>query len=436
MQARMVLNYLQATRSYKLPRRELEELQARRLRVSLTEAYENVPFYNQSFKSAGFKPEDLASVEDLRRVPTTTKRDLLAMHDEARASGRAKGMKEVSSSGTTGQPTVLLRGRQRYPVNRAIRYRELTHIGIWPWSRVATLWAPRKYWKQEIKGGVSKPFTGVDSLPVRVFGRKLPNLLTLWVDPGDPLKDGRTLADFKPEFIYSRPSHLRRITRSYGSDPAMRPKAIIAGGEIVTNTALEELRRAYATKVIREYGSSDAGKLAGECLFENGLHTWEDYKICEVLKDGEAVAPGEVGELVVTHLMGDIIPLVRYRTGDYVRLGGDDRCHCGSSLRRLSAIEGRTGDCVIGKGGEKTLALEVADRLESEFGLRDFQLVQTGLHDFTLLLTQDDLDRRDEIRGVKEYLEGLAGAEVNLDLGPRSNDDYWLKTRPVVCRLN
>jgi phenylacetate-coenzyme A ligase PaaK-like adenylate-forming protein len=102
---------------------------------------------------------------------------------------------------------------------------------------------------------------------------------------------------------------------------------------------------------------------------------------------------------------------------------------------RLSSIEGRENDCVIGEDGERFLATEVSDRLESEFGLRDFQLVQNSLNEFTLLLRADDIERRKEVSGVKEYLEEIAGSPVNLEVRPRSDDDYWVKTRPVVCRV-
>jgi len=406
-----VLCYMQSMKTSKLPRRQLEQLQARKLRDALRYAYANLPAFNETLRRIGFHPEDLKRVEDVRRLPMSSKADIMKRRQDALAAGRTRGVKLVSTSGTTGQSAVLVRTTERTSVNVALNIRSLLQIGLRPWSRVATLWAPARYWKTLTKDGETKPLTGLDYVPVRFFGRTLPNILTIWVDPNDPARDGRTIADFRPDFVYSRPSHLRRIARYCGAEHGIEPKVIVMAGEIMSKTAFDELHASYGAKIVRNYGSAEMGKLGADCLYERGIHTWEDYKLYEVLKDGEPVAPGEVGELVVSDLFRDTFPIFRYRTGDFVRLGGYDRCECGSCTMRLSSIEGRENDCVIGEDGERFLATEVSDRLESEFGLRDFQLVQNSLNEFTLLLRADDIERRKEVSGVKEYLEEIAGSQ-------------------------
>lgn len=427
--------YFQSLRTANLPRRELEILQTRKLKVALRYAGQTVPMYRETFKRIGFDPETLTKVEDLRRLPTHSKSDILGAQEEAAAAGRTRGAKMMTTTGTTGRPSVLARDRDSSALDRALSFRKMTGVGIRPWSRVATLWAPERYWRQEVKNGVPEPTTGVYNLPVKFLGRNLPNLMTLWVDPSRPDLDGRTLAAFRPQFLYSRPSHLRRIARYFGEAPGIRPKVIMATGEIVTETGFKDLRRAYGAKVIRNYGAVGLGTLAGDCLHETGLHTWEDYKIYEVLDGDEQVSPGEVGELVMTVLHPDVVPLVRFRTGDYVRLGSDDRCECGSSTRRLATIEGREDDCVVGSEGRRFGALEVADRIESQFGFRDFQLIQSGPRRFSLLLRGDDMNRKDEFGRVRAYLEELTGPPVQIEVSQRSDDDYWMKTRPVVCKV-
>ena len=427
--------YLQSLRASKLPRGQLRELQARRLRAALTFAASTVSIYRDMFRERSLTPADVRSADDLRKLPLYSKADIMRGQEEAMKEGGAAGARLITSSGTTGRPSALARSREAVAVNRALGFRKMTELGIRPWSKVATLWAPQKYWRSQVERGVAKPVTGLYDLPITFLGRTLPNILTLWVDPRDPGRDRRTLASFDPEYVYSRPSHLRRMARKSGPNLGISPKAIMATGEIVTETGVRELRSAYGAKVIRSYGAAGVGSLAGECLYESGLHTWEDYKVYEVLKDGDAVSPGEVGELVITVLHRDVIPLIRFRTGDLVRLGADDRCECGSSMRRLSSIEGREDDCVVGKDGERFLATEVSDYLESKFGLRDFQLVQRGMFEFGLLLTADNLEWYKGGSGVKEYLEEIVGSPVNLEVRPRSDDDYWVKTRPVVCKV-
>lgn len=434
MSARQAYHYIDSLRTYGLPRNELEQLQLRRMRAILRYADRNVAQCHETFGRVGFDPEKVQKADDLRKLPALSKPEILKLHQEALASGRAKGARLLTTSGTTsGQPSVLAVSKRGRAVNRALSLRKKTKWGLRPWSRVATLWAPERFWRQEMTaGGAFRPITGVYRFPL---GLRPPNLLTLWVDPSDPVKDGKTLAAFKPDFIYSRPSYLRRIARFSGAGLGLRPKAIFPTGEIMTDACFGELRDAFGARILRNYGAVGFGGLGFDCRYETGLHTNEDYKYYEVLKDGEQVSEGEVGELVVTLLYPELVPVLRFRTGDYVRLGPEERCECGSSTRRLIGVEGRENDWIVGRDGSKSLALEVANHIEADFGLRDFRLIQRSLVVFTLLLGRSDPDDDVRISAVERYLDDLTGSKVSLDVRPRTEEDYWLKTRPVVSEV-
>ncbi|MDG7010643.1 MAG: phenylacetate--CoA ligase family protein [Nitrososphaerota archaeon] len=426
------LYYLRSLRSYKLPRRELEELQAKKLRGVLAHLEGSSPKYRRMLRQKGLGAEDFRRIEDIRKLPFSTKADLVREQQGTATGGRAHG-KVITSSGTTGRRVALARTRERGAVNRALSLRTMFHIGIMPWSRVATLWGPREYWKREVmKDGSSRPYTTSDDYPVRLFGRNLPNLLALQTDLDDPGRDARALREFGPDFIYSRPSFLRRIARAAGTPLGVEPRAIVATGETVTETGLRELRRDYGAKVIRNFGNSDVGKIGSDCLYEAGLHTWEDFKVFEILKDGEPVSEGEVGELVVTTLYRDASPRVRYRTGDYVRLGERTRCECGSSTTRIASVEGRKDDCLFGRTGARIWGNEVSDHLESAFGLRDFRLVQDGA-EYTLKLPPGEAARFALGPALGAYLEEMTSLPAHLQVDVMDQKDYWVKARPVTC---
>ena len=144
MDFREVLLYLGSIRNYKLPRRELEELQAKKLRAVITYLHQSVPFYSRVFRESGLDPGVVRKVQDIRGLPFTTKADLLEAQGSARPSGGKGSGRIITSSGTTGRPVALARSHQREVVNRALSIRTMMQVGLMPWSRVATLWAPRR----------------------------------------------------------------------------------------------------------------------------------------------------------------------------------------------------------------------------------------------------------------------------------------------------
>lgn len=436
MSVQEAISYMGSVKNFKLPRSELERLQVRRLRAVLGQAGSRVPAYREAFRKAGFDPAELKSVEDIRRLPTFSKADMLRIQRGIRTAAMPRGTRYATSSGTTGKRVTMASGAKRAAVRGAVRLRLMMLNGIRPWSRIATLWAPQRFWRSEVlSDGRSRPHTLLQDRPVWLFGKLLPNILPVVVDPTNPARDGRALKKFGPDFIYGRPSYLRRIARALGPELGVEPEAIAATGEVVTETGMRELRSAYKTRITRIYGSADVGGIAADCRFETGMHAWEDFMVYEVLKDGEQVSPGEVGELVLTFLFEDPVPRIRYRTGDYVKMAEDGPCACGSRTRRIASIEGREDDCLIGEDGERRLATEVADYFESALGMRDFRLVQRGTADFSLSLLPADAKAFAGAGKVSEYLEGLVGSKVDLEIEEMNPRDLWDKTRPVICAL-
>ena len=429
-----VLCYLKSTRSYRLPREELTRLQFRKLSRILAGASRYVPHYRTLFSSLGLGPEDVRTMDDLRRLPLLTKREVTSDPSKFRRKGARVGAGR-RSTGTTGSSVVVDWSSEQLDVQNAMLVRRAAIAGFKPWNRLVTMWPPVAYWARSTKQGEEGlPTTLLFDFP---FGPAVPRLRgpvrVLWAVPDDPLNEARALYRLSPDFLMGRPSFMRRVgiaLRSAGL--AVSPRALLVGGEVCSRTVMKELEELYASKALTFYGSSEFGALASGCSAHMGSHLFEDFAMFEVLKDGERVGPGEEGELVVTALHNEAMPLIRYRTGDLVRLSDPGTCGCGSGLTRVERFMGRAGDAFVSASGKRTPGLEVADRLDEALGLRDYQVVQLGLDRVELRLSPEQIADGALVGRVERFLEGLAGAQLQFTVKKRDEEEYWKKVRPVI----
>ncbi len=419
-------------RSWKLDKDELRRLQDRKLRRLLTSAYATVPFYHDEMKEAGRMPGDIGGVGDLWKLPSVTKAMAAAAYPDRIM---AKGMKSAQvrgGSGTSGTRFTNEQSPESMWAREAARVRMFLKMGVFPWTRVLTLWPPPSTWKKDEEG---QPTTPMYDLAPRFTGRRMPGTRPIMI-PLDPDRaDFSAASGFRPEFIACRPSHLRRLAgRLIDTGVTSDLRGLITTAEAATDVGIKELEMKFGVRTFMPLGSAETSVLATECKFHTGLHFTEDFIVVEVLRGDEPVGPGETGEIAITVLHNLLMPLIRFRTGDYALLADDDKCGCGSNFRRVKKALGRSSDWVVTAGGERVWGLNVADQLESEFGLRDFQLIQRAQTDFVLRLTERELDEA-AWREVKNYLGGLVGAEVKLDTEERPIEELWSKIRPVYTKI-
>lgn len=153
------------------------------------------------------------------------------------------------------------------------------------------------------------------------------------------------ILDFKPSIITGSPSYLRQLAETVISKriDELRPKVLVAGGEPLDEPTRKHLENTFDCKAYNSYGAFDVGYLALECTNKLGSHILADSLVMEVMKDGNLVAPGERGDIVVTGLSNSAMPLLRYRLGD-VGILTDETCSCGRAFPMLKSIEGRSID--------------------------------------------------------------------------------------------
>lgn len=437
MMARLLWNFQFAMRSFYFRRRRIEELQKEKLSRLLRFAYGYVPYYKRMFKQNGIRPDDIKEAAQLRLLPTLSKEDLVRNYPSGLMARTGSEAVVRRGSGTTGITASVAHSQASLDIRHALFFRFLALSGLRPWDKVATLWIPEAYWRREPDStGRLRPTTSMFGYPIWLLGRQIPNLRVLRSVPGDEKAEARALYDLKPDFVFGRPTQLRRVGRGLRElGLEMAPKGLFASTEFQTPTCRKELETRFHSKVFSAMGTSETGGVACTCLERSGYHMYEDFMVIEVLRDDEQARPSEVGELVVTHLHNYLTPLIRYRTGDFVRLGKENGCDCGSELALFESVEGRNNDFLVNATGERVWPTEVAEHLESDFSLRDFQIVQVSLNEIVLRLMPSDLQKTQNLAGLKSYLEKVTGNPISLGLEERSEDERWRKARPVVCKV-
>ncbi len=319
---------------------ELRALQLQRLRASLSLAYEKVPHNRQKFEAANVKPADLKSLEDLKHFPFTTKADLRATYPFGMfAVPREQVVRIHASSGTTGKPTVV----------------GYTSADIETWSNLVArsirAAGARKGDMVHVSYGYGL-FTG--GLGAHYGAEKL-GLTVVPFGGGQTERQVQLMNDFRPDIIMVTPSYMLAIADEFerqGVDPKTCSLRIgIFGAEPWTNEMRAEIQNRLSLQAVDIYGLSEVmgPGVASECAeTQDGPTLWEDHFYPEIVDpDTGAVLPeGEFGELVLTSLTKEALPIIRYRTRDLTRLlPGTAR-----TMRRMQKITGRSDDMMIIRG--------------------------------------------------------------------------------------
>ncbi|MFG6498889.1 phenylacetate--CoA ligase PaaK [Sulfitobacter sp. 1A13191] len=321
-------------------RDEISALQLDRLKWSLRHAYDNVPFYKQSFDEAGVHPDDLKQLSDLSRFPFTVKTDLRDNYPFGMfAVPRDQVARIHASSGTTGQPTVVGYTKDDLANWGQVVARSLRAAGMRPGDMLHNAYGYGLF-----TGGLGIHL-GADAL----------GLSTVPISGGMTPRQVRLIEDFAPKGITVTPSYALSILDEFakqGIDPRQSSLEVgIFGAEPWTNAMRQEIEQAFDMHAVDIYGLSEVmgPGVSMECVeTKDGLHIWEDHFYPEIInpETGAPVEDGEMGELVFTSLTKQAFPIIRYRTRDLTRLlAGTAR-----SMRRMEKVTGRSDDMIILRG--------------------------------------------------------------------------------------
>ncbi|MBQ9370470.1 MAG: phenylacetate--CoA ligase, partial [Clostridia bacterium] len=328
-----------------LPRSEIEAIQLERLQETVHRVYEKVLPYRKKMDAVGIKPDDIKTLKDLAKLPFTTKADLRDNYPFGLFAVPQKELVRVhASSGTTGKPTVV-----GYTRNDLDMWTECV-------SRIAAMGGATADDMAQICFGYGM-FTGALGLH---YGLENIGATIVPSSTGNSEKQIMFMKDFRTTLLVATPSYalrLAEVANQMGVDirKDLCVHIALVGSELLTDAMREEMHKVWGKDclVTSNYGMSElmGPGVSGECEQLNGMHINEDYFIPEIINSetGEVLPIGEKGELVVTCIKKEALPLIRYRTKDVTRLMYEP-CKCGRTTCRMENLDGRTDDMLKIRG--------------------------------------------------------------------------------------
>lgn len=326
----------------KLTRSEIEALQTEHLKKTVRQCM-NSEFYRRRFAESHIDPDDIRSLSDLSRIPFTTKQDLRDSYPFGMSAvPLSRVVRLHSSSGTTGTPTVILHTQRDLDEWANAVARCLYMVGL----------RPGDIFQNSSGYGM---FTGGLGFQ---YGAERLGMLTVPAAAGNTKRQIKFITDFGTTALHAIPSYAGRlyeVMEEMGIDPRRDThlRTLIIGAEPHSEEQRRRIEQMLGVKAYNSFGMSEmcGPGVAFECTEQNGLHIWEDYYIVEIVDPMtlEPVPEGEVGELVLTTINREAMPLLRYRTRDLTRILPGE-CPCGRHHLRLDRMKGRSDDMIILKG--------------------------------------------------------------------------------------
>ncbi|MDI6643716.1 MAG: phenylacetate--CoA ligase [Methanobacteriaceae archaeon] len=398
-----------------MPRDELEKLQLKRLQEIVKRAYDNVPYYQEKFQEANIKPEDIKTLKDIEKLPFTTKTDLREAYPFGMFAVPNEDIVEVhTSSGTTGKPTVSGYTAKDLDIWGEVMARSLDMAGATKKDRIQNCYGY----------GL---FTG--GLGVHYGAQKIGSTV-IPISAGNTKRQIEIMQDFETSIITCTPSYAlylaEMIEKNDIDTDELNLKAGVFGAEMWTEEMREEIEKRLNILAVNIYGLTEiiGPGVAQECEEKKGLHIFEDHFYPEIIdsKTLKTLPDGEKGELVLTTLTREGMPIIRFRTKDITALRRE-KCDCGRTLVRMDRITGRTDDMLKIRGvivfpSQIERALLKIEGLEPHY-----QIIVTRPHHLDELEVQVETSEKlfsDEVKHVEEVKKMIEN-RIHSEIGLRVN---------------
>jgi phenylacetate-CoA ligase len=386
-------NYRRLSKNQWREREAIRRWQSARLRRLVESAGRHVPYYRDLLARARIAPESIRSIEDLARIPVTTKRELQAMDVQLRVDARyeAARLSPQQSSGSTGRPFTVLYDRHFRAVRDALFLRALRTAGY-------------------------------------RFGRKLMLVTTVrpnpktWLRPRwryasieDPPEElCKAFLGFAPEILYGCVTPLRLLAEELSArKSAFRPPlGVVTTAETLDSSTRRILAEFFGCPVFDIYGLTEMGVVGWECPEHDGYHVAEDTTIVEAIPSGE----GGESRLVMTNLELLAMPFLRYDTGDLGVLEETASCRCGRTFSVLRRVEGRFVDCVRLRDGRRISPYRLTCEIEKLPGLNRYQVVQNHIDSFTVRVEQSNGEGAPPEDAIRATVQAIVGGSATVDI--------------------
>ena len=351
---------------------KIRALQEDKLHRLVVHAYRHVPYYRERMKELGLTPDDIRSLDDLRKLPMLSKADVRKhlFFDIMSDNHKKSEILKISTSGSTGEPFVCF-------VDRAqLEFRWAATLRAQEWTGYRFGDRQLRLWHQTL--GLSKLQVAREYSDAFLSRRRF---IPAYEMSDETLRAFvKQIEDYQPVLLDGYAESFNFLSRYLAEHGRLdiQPKGIISSAQSLPDSSRRAIEEAFGCKVFDKYGSREFSGLAYECDAHDGHHVVGEGYIIETLKDGAPAAPGEIGEVVVTDLNNLCLPFIRYRIGDLAEaMDPGIPCACGRGLPRIGNIQGRVQSIIFGSNGQYVPGTFFAHVLKDyDHAIRQFQIVQ------------------------------------------------------------
>lgn len=403
------LNHLRLRKMYyiaklkrlqRLDPEKIKQNQEKRLRKIINHAYNNVQFYHDLFNSEKIKPSDIKTVQDLKRIPIITKKDVRDNYPE-KIVAKNTNLDDcfiANTSGSTGIPLkICFSYKDRDYLHSLTSYIYLEAGVRWFDKIVAIQFIPN----DKNRNWFNK------------FGKIFRHTISVL----DPIEDiFNELCTIKPNVIYTYPSILSLLAIEKNNNKSFfSPRQIFTTGEALTDSSREKFINIFGSDILRNYVSVEFGPLAFECKEHTGYHILTDNVVMEFTKNGKDIDYGEIGEVLVTGLNNYKMPLIRYRLGD-IAVPSEAKCSCGRGLPLVKHFVGREDDFLVLPSGRK-ISPRMINHIEHINGIASYKIIQKKPERIVVKIVKSEDFNGNTTRDVIGIIKsGCAGEEVSVEV--------------------
>jgi phenylacetate-CoA ligase len=383
--------FLNLMRNKNLRRNQIITLQNKKLRRLIKHSFEHVYYYNRLFRTSGIRPEDIRTVDDLKKIPISRKTDLsnLDLKEKVASNMDLRKANVAKTSGSSGINLEFYRGKKDLVTNLLRHYLFALEVGDKPHNRRIEIGhlLPRPF-----------PFGRIGFFPTKDIS-PFENTMTY-------IKE---IKAFDPSVLLGFPSSIRVIAKEIiNQQIKVKIPMIFAGGEVVDIHTRQLAKTAFDAEIFETYGMTEVGGICGECRFHRGQHVWGDQVIVEIIRDGEKISPGERGLITVTSLSRHYTPFIRYNTED-IGILIDTDCVCGSQFQLMKITEGRSSDTILLNNGRVVSAHGVCADLNAFSGVKQLQVIQESRDRFTVKVVEINGFHNNPHKEIVEYFRQRIG---------------------------
>ncbi len=409
---------------------ELDELQLKKLKVLLIHAGKNIPFYAKRFSDSGLDPAKMKDVADFKVLPFLTKAEIRKNLGHMMWRDCPGGLHRYNTGGSSGEPLIFYFDRRRQAYDAAAR--ALTHrwweidvgdkeVYLWGSPLEITKQDRIKDWRDRLTNQLLLSAFELSAVQLHTYIKRMKR--------------------FKPKCLFGYPSSIDlfcRMANRHGYDLSrLGIQVVFSTAEVLYEHQKENISTTLGgIPVVNGYGSREAGFISHECP-EGSMHVIDPNVIVEYVRDGHPVAPGEDGEVVVTHLDNWAMPFIRYRTGDVAQFDNTS-CGCGRHLSIMKKIQGRTTDFVVTPDGRWQHALSLIYVVRDIPGVVEFKIIQEAADNVRVFLkVESNLFPEDGKSLIVEGFKKRMGknVDVSVEMVDEIAKDASGKYRYVVSKV-